>query len=48
MTLHIQKLDGFNSHHICEAVFKGFGRSIKSAIQKDETSKEIPSTKGIL
>ena len=48
MTLHIQKLDGFNSHHICEAVFKGFGRSIKSAIQKDETNKEIPSTKGIL
>ena len=48
MTLHIQKLDGFNSHHICEAVFKGFGRSIKSAVKKDETNQEIPSTKGIL
>ncbi len=48
MTLHIEKLDGFNNHHMCEAIFKGFGRAIKSAIHKDKMNTEIPSTKGIL
>ena len=47
-TLHIHKLDGFNNHHVCEAIFKCFGRSIKSAINRDKTSTEIPSTKGLL
>jgi len=48
MTLHIHKLEGFNNHHICEAIFKGLGRSIKSAVKKDKINEKIPSTKGIL
>ena len=48
MTLHIDRLDGFNSHHISEAIYKGFGRSLREAISRDITSTEIPSTKGIL
>ena len=48
MTLHIERLDGFNSHHICEAIYKGFGRAVREAISKDKTSNEIPSTKGVL
>ena len=45
-TLHIKMLDGYDTHHIIEAAFKGVGRAIKDAIQVIDD--EIPSTKGIL
>jgi len=48
MTLHINLLYGRNSHHIVEAVFKGFGRALRQAISIDERSSRVPSTKGIL
>jgi imidazoleglycerol-phosphate dehydratase len=48
ITLHMNLLYGKNSHHIVEAVFKGFGRSIRQAVSLDERSSQIPSTKGIL
>jgi imidazoleglycerol-phosphate dehydratase len=48
ITLHINLLYGRNSHHMVEAVFKGFGRALKEAISLDERSSSIPSTKGIL
>ena len=41
-------LDGFNSHHIAEAIFKGVGKAIKMAIAKNQGLGSIPSTKGIL
>ena len=48
-TLHFQQLDGENSHHIAEAMFKAFGRAMKQAVSIDEAHKdEIPSTKGVL
>ena len=48
-TLHIKKLDGFNSHHIIEGAFKSVARSIRQAIKIDcENANEIPSTKGVL
>lgn len=48
-TLHFQKLDGANSHHIAEAMFKAFGRALCEAVSIDERMKaEIPSTKGVL
>ena len=47
-TLHVEKLDGFNSHHISEAIFKTMGKSIKMAITKNKGMEIIPSTKGIL
>ena len=48
MTLHINLLYGKNSHHIVEAVFKGFGRAFKEAVSFDERNSQIPSTKGML
>ena len=48
ITLHINLLYGRNSHHMVEAVFKGFGRAFREAVSFDERVSEIPSTKGIL
>ncbi len=48
-TLHIKQLEGTNSHHIIEGIFKSVARSIKQAVKIDEKYKdEIPSTKGVL
>ena len=48
-TLHFKLLDGENSHHIAEAIFKSFGRAMRQAVAIDEAFKdEIPSTKGVL
>ncbi len=48
MTLHINLLYGRNSHHIVEAVFKGFGRALREAVSLDPGSSRVPSTKGVL
>jgi len=48
ITLHINLLYGRNSHHMIEAVFKGFGRALREAVSFDERVSQIPSTKGIL
>ena len=49
VTLHIKKLDGRNSHHIAEAAFKAFGRTLCAACALDERlGGRIPSTKGVL
>jgi len=47
-TVHINLLYGKNSHHMVEAVFKGFGRALREAVSLDERIFEVPSTKGIL
>ena len=47
-TIHVEMLDGFNSHHISEAIFKGMGKAIKMAVTKDQSRDSIPSTKGSL
>lgn len=46
ITLHAEILHGSNTHHQIEAVFKGLGRSLGSAIEVIDT--DIPSTKGVL
>lgn len=49
MALHIKQLDGENSHHIIEGMFKAFGRVMRSAVSIDpEFADEVPSTKGVL
>lgn len=49
ITLHINQLEGYNSHHIIEGAFKSVARSLKEAVEIDERFKnEIPSTKGVL
>ena len=48
ITLHINLLYGRNSHHMVEAVFKGFGRALRETVSFDPRSSLVPSTKGIL
>ncbi len=49
ITLHIVMLNGANSHHIIEGMFKSAARSLKEAVSIDEEFKdEIMSTKGVL
>jgi imidazoleglycerol-phosphate dehydratase len=49
MTLHIRQLDGINSHHIIEATFKAFARSVRMATAVDpRRASQIPSSKGVL
>jgi len=48
ITLHINLLYGRNSHHMVEAVFKGFGRALREAVALDPRASEVPSTKGML
>ncbi len=49
MTLHIRQLDGINSHHIIEAAFKAFARSLRMAVEIDpRRASTIPSSKGVL
>ena len=49
MTLHIRQLDGINSHHIIEATFKAFARSMRMATEIDpRRAHAIPSSKGVL
>jgi imidazoleglycerol-phosphate dehydratase len=49
ITLHIRQLDGINSHHIIEATFKAFARSLRMALEIDpRRSNAIPSSKGVL
>jgi imidazoleglycerol-phosphate dehydratase len=47
MNLHIALLYGGNAHHQVEAIFKSFGRALRSAVERTG-SNEIPSTKGTL
>ncbi len=49
ITLHIESLDGFNTHHIVEAAFKAVARALRTAIEPDPRAKgRVPSTKGSL
>ena len=48
-TIHIKMLDGTDTHHIIEAIFKSFARALGVACAIDESKKDIiPSTKGLL
>lgn len=49
LTLHVRQLDGENSHHIIEAVFKALGRALCEAVSIDPAcANAVPSTKGVL
>ena len=49
ITLHVDQVHGFNSHHIVEAAFKSVARALRNALEIDQRkSNEIPSTKGKL
>ena len=48
MTIHIKMLDGYDTHHIIEAVFKSFARALKMAVKRDIYNYNLPTTKGLL
>jgi imidazoleglycerol-phosphate dehydratase len=49
LTLHVETLYGENSHHICEACFKGLARALREAVEIDPRKEgAVPSTKGTL
>ncbi len=48
MNLHISIPYGGNWHHMIEAAFKGLGRAIRTAVEKDARVTGVPSTKGAL
>jgi imidazoleglycerol-phosphate dehydratase len=49
LTLHLSCICGRNDHHMIEAMFKAFARSLRAAVAIDpEAGDEIPSTKGVL
>lgn len=49
ITLHCELLYGQNNHHICEALYKGFARAMRAAVEIDpRKGGAVPSTKGLL
>ncbi|MEM1161972.1 MAG: imidazoleglycerol-phosphate dehydratase HisB [Pseudomonadota bacterium] len=49
ITLHVERIDGINAHHIAEAAFKAVARALREAIETDPRKADaIPSTKGSL
>lgn len=48
MNLVIKQICGVNNHHIIEATFKSFAKSLDRAVQKDPRISGVLSTKGTL
>jgi imidazoleglycerol-phosphate dehydratase len=49
MTLHVERLDGVNSHHVTEAAFKAVARALREAVEPDpRAGGAVLSTKGTL
>lgn len=48
MNIHARTLYGDEAHHVCEALFKGFARAFRAAVELDPRETGIPSSKGVL
>ena len=49
ITLHVDLIHGFNSHHIAEAAFKSVARALREAVAIDpRLGGALPTTKGVL
>ncbi len=48
MTLHVRLLEGNNTHHMLEAIFKAFARALAEAVANDPRVKGVMSSKGAL
>ena len=46
--LHVDVPRGENAHHVAEAMFKGVGRALREATERDPRGAGVPSTKGVL
>ena len=45
LTIHVHRVAGLNDHHVCEAIFKGFGRALFDATRCTDRHG-APTTKG--
>ena len=48
MNIHARQIYGDETHHVCEAIVKGFARAFRMAIEPDPREAGIPSSKGTL
>ena len=48
LTLHVNLLYGKNTHHMAEAIFKGFARALAEAVAIDPRVQGVMSSKGTL
>lgn len=48
MTLHVKLLEGGNTHHVFESVFKSFAVALRRAVAITAPGAAVPSTKGTL
>ncbi|MCK8818181.1 imidazoleglycerol-phosphate dehydratase HisB [Natroniella sulfidigena] len=48
LNLHLRQLEGTNTHHIIEGLFKSFGRALAKAVMIDDRIEGVMSTKGKL
>jgi imidazoleglycerol-phosphate dehydratase len=48
LTLHLANPYGSNAHHMIEACFKAFARTLRVAVSIDPDNPGVPSTKGTL
>lgn len=46
MNLHIKQMDGSNTHHIIEAMYKAFAKALDEACSMDARIQGVLSTKG--
>lgn len=48
MNLHLRQISGDETHHVCEALFKGFARALRAAVELDPREGGVPSSKGTI
>ena len=48
ITIHVDKLAGYNTHHIIEGIFKALARSLSAAWDINAGQTSVLSTKGVL
>jgi len=48
LTLHVHLLEGNNTHHMVEAIFKAFARALAEGVANDPRVKGVMSSKGSL
>ena len=48
MNLHLKIMEKGNQHHMCEALFKAFGKALAMAVSEEPRMKGVWSTKGSL
>ncbi|MCD8350326.1 MAG: imidazoleglycerol-phosphate dehydratase HisB [Planctomycetaceae bacterium] len=48
INMHVDLLRAEDPHHALEAIFKGVGRALRTAVATDPREKGVPSSKGVL